>query len=47
MSSNLGQREYLVLIPPDKRTAKDFVEIVYESTLEHYYYYHKKYEHLI
>jgi hypothetical protein len=36
----------LVLIPPNKRTAKNFVEIVYELALEHYYY-HENYEHLI
>jgi hypothetical protein len=31
-------KSYLVLILPDKRTTKDFVEIVYEFALEHYYY---------
>ena len=36
-------KSYLVLIPPDKCTAKDFVEIVYESALEHFYYYHDNY----
>jgi hypothetical protein len=39
-------KSYLVLIPPDKRIIKDFVEIVYESALEHYYYHHENYEHL-
>jgi hypothetical protein len=40
-------KSYLVLIPPDKRIAKDFIEIVYESALEHYYYHHENYAHLI
>ena len=37
-------KSYLVLIPPDKRIAKDFVEIVYKSTLEHFYYHHNNYQ---
>ena len=40
-------KSYLVLIPPNKRTTKDFVEIVYESTLEHFYYHHDNYQNLI
>ena len=36
-----------MLIPLNRRTAKDFVEIVYEGTLEHYYWHHDHYEHLI
>ena len=40
-------KSYLVLIPPDKRTAKDFVEIVYELALEHFYYHHDNYQDLI
>ena len=31
---------YLVLVPRDQRIAKDFVEIVYELALEHFYYHH-------
>ena len=38
---------YLVLIPPEKRKALDFVDIVYESALEPFYYHHDNYEHLI
>ena len=38
---------YLVLIPPEKRKALDFVDVVYESALEHFYYHHDNYEHLI
>jgi hypothetical protein len=40
-------KSYLVLIPRDKHTTKDFIEIVYESTLEHYFYHHENYVHLI
>ena len=29
-------KSYLVLIPPDKHIAKDFVKTVYESALEHF-----------
>ena len=38
---------YLVLIPPEKHTALDFVEVVYESALEPFYYHYDNYEHLI
>jgi hypothetical protein len=32
-----SSKSYLVLIPPNRCTAMDFVEIVYEGVLEHYY----------
>jgi hypothetical protein len=38
---------YLVLIPPNKCTAKDFVEIIFELALEHYCYHHENYAYLI
>ena len=38
---------YLVLILPEKCTVADFVEVVYESALQHYYYHHDNYECLI
>jgi len=38
---------YLVLIPPEKHKALDFVEVVYESALELFYYHHDNYENLI
>lgn len=38
---------YLVLFPPNKRTAADFVEIVCEGALENYYWHHDHHEHLI
>ena len=38
---------YVILIPPSKRTTKDFVEIVYELTLDHFYYHHDNYQDLI
>lgn len=38
---------YLVLIPSEKRIAEDFVEVVYEPALQHYYYHHDNYECLI
>ena len=37
----------MVVIPLDKRTAKDFVEIVYESNLKHFFYHHDNYQDLI
>ena len=37
----------LVLIPPDKRTAVDFIEVVYDAVLCHYYYHHDNPEELI
>ena len=46
--ANTGSSKcYLVLIPSDKRTAKDFVEVVYEFALQHYYHHHDNYECLI
>lgn len=38
---------YLVLIPSNRRTPRDFVEIVYERALEHYYWHHYHREHVI
>jgi hypothetical protein len=40
-------KSYLVLIPPNKHTTKDFLELVYEFVLEHCYYHHENYKHLI
>ena len=37
----------LVLIPPNKRTALDFVDVVYTSGLESYYKGYNNYQHLI
>ena len=37
----------LVLLPPNKRSAADYVEIVCEGALEHYYWHHELHEHLI
>ena len=36
-------KSYLVLIPSNKCIAKDFVEIVYELALEHFFYHHDNY----
>jgi len=33
--------------PPYKHTATDFVEIVCEGALEHYYWHYNQYKHLI
>ena len=38
---------YLVLVLLEKRTAKDFVDVIYESGLEPYYYHHNNYKRLI
>ena len=38
---------YLVLNPLEKLKALDFVDVVYESALEPFYYHHDNYEHLI
>ncbi len=40
-------KSYLVLFPPNKRTAVDFVEIICEGILEHYYWHHELHQHLI
>ena len=37
----------LVLIPPDKCTAADFIEVIYDAVLCHYYYHHDNPEELI
>jgi transposase len=42
-----SSKSYLVLIPPNRCTAKDFVEIVSQGALEHCYWHHDHYEHLI
>jgi hypothetical protein len=42
-----SSKSYLVLIPSNRCTTKDFVEIVYEGALEHCYWHHDHYEHLI
>jgi transposase len=42
-----SSKSYLVLIPPNRRISKDFVEIVSQGALEHYYWHHDHYEHLI
>lgn len=42
-----SSKSCLVLVPPEKRTAVDFVEVVYESGLKPYYYHHNNYERLI
>jgi transposase len=42
-----SSKSNLVLIPPNKRTAVDFVDVVYESGLEPYYYDHNNYKSLI
>ena len=42
-----SSKSYLVLIPPNRRIATDFVEIVYEGASKHYYWLHNHYEHLI
>lgn len=38
---------YLVLIPPDKLKAFDFLDVVYQSALEPYYYHHENHEQLL
>jgi hypothetical protein len=38
---------FLVLIPLDKRSSQNFIDVVYESVLEPYYYHHDNHEDLI
>jgi len=40
-------KSYLVLFPPNKGIAADFVGIVCEGVLENYYWHHEHHEHLI
>ena len=46
-ASSSSTKPYLVLIPPNKRTTKDFVKIAYESALKHFYYHHDNYQDLL